>query len=168
MPEKTKTYKPMTRCGFERLAAEHEELRTKERPKVLQGIQVAAAEGDRSENAEYIYGRKRLRDIDRRLRYLNDLLKDVQVVDPTTLSGDRVSFGATVTVVDDSGAEKIYTIVGEGEADQRPDGISLHSPMAKALLGKRIGDVVTVRRPKGDVDLEVLAIGFGQPGVRPE
>ncbi len=156
-------YKPMTRTGFTKLAAEHDELLLVERPKVVQGIATAAAEGDRSENAEYIYGKKRLRELDKRLRYLGQLLKDVKLVDPERLSGDKVAFGSTVVVVDEDGNEKRYQIVGEGESDHIPGSISWQTPVAKALLGKKIGDVVTVSRPAGDIELEITGVEFIVP-----
>lgn len=158
-PEKPK--KPMTRNGFQKLAAEHDELLLVERPKILQGIQIAAAEGDRSENAEYIYGRKRLRELDKRLRYLGSLLKDVKLVDPEQLTGDRVCFGSTVKVLDEAGQTKTYTIVGEGEADYKAHSISHLSPVAKALHGKRVGDIVLVNTPAGEVELEIIGLYFG-------
>lgn len=164
MPVKTSTKKakrPLTRAGFEKLAAEHDELLLHERPKILQGIQTAAAEGDRSENAEYIYGRKRLRELDKRLRYLGNLLKDVQIIDPERLEGFRVCFGSTVKVLDDRGDEKTYTIVGEGEADYKNNSISHLSPVAKALHGKRVGDVVLVQTPSGEIELEIIGLYFG-------
>lgn len=151
----------MTRSGFQKLAAEHDELLLVERPKILQGIQIAAAEGDRSENAEYIYGRKRLRELDKRLRYLGGLLKDVQLVDPEQLTGNRVCFGSTVRVLDESGKERSYTIVGEGEADYRQQSISHLSPVAKALHGKQVGDIVLVLTPAGEVELEIVGLYFG-------
>jgi len=152
--------KPMTKNGFNKLAEEHEWLARTERPKVVHGIQVAAAEGDRSENAEYIYGKKRLRELDKRLRYLDSLLKDVQIIDPDLLSGDKVCVGSTVSVVDDENNRNTYTIVGEGESDYRDNTISWKSPVAKALLGKKVGDVVFVEKPKGDVDLEIFDLHF--------
>lgn len=157
MEEKPK--KPMTRQGFEKLAAEHDELLLVERPKVVNGVQIAAAEGDRSENAEYIYGKKRLREIDKRLRYLGGLLKDIKLVDPEYLEGSKVCFGSTVTVTDEEGVDRTYTIVGEGEADGK--AISWVSPVAKALLGKKVGDVVLVRRPAGEIEFEVSDLHFG-------
>ncbi len=152
--------KPMTRLGHGKLAEEHDVLARTERPKVLEGIQIAAAEGDRSENAEYIYGRKRLREMDRRLRYLDGLLKDVQIIDPSKLTGDRVLFGSTVTVREEDGAEKQFTIVGEGETEFYVDGVSWKAPVAKALLGKRVGDLVTIYRPKGDLEVEIAQVKF--------
>ena len=155
-----KPYKPMTRAGFERLAAEHDELLLQERPKVVQGIATAAAEGDRSENAEYIYGKKRLRELDKRLRYLGQLLKDVQIIDPEKFKGDTVAFGSTVTVRDDHGVEKRYQIVGEGESDHISGSISWQTPVAKALVGKKKGAMVTVERPAGEIELEIIGIEF--------
>lgn len=161
-PEKDK--RPLTRKGYQKLAAEHDELLLVERPRVVQGIATAAAEGDRSENAEYIYGKKKLRELDKRLRYLGQLLKDIKVVDPERLSGDRVCFGATVVVIDEDGAEKRYTIVGEGEADLALGEISFKSPVARALMGKRVGDVIVARRPAGEIELEITDLLFaGRP-----
>lgn len=157
-----KPKKPMTRRGFEKLAAEHDELLLVERPKVVLGVQTAAAEGDRSENAEYIYGKKRLREIDKRLRYLGGLLKDVKLVYPENLQGEKVCFGSTVTVTDDKGSSRVYTIVGEGEADMNGKEISWLSPVAKALLGKKIGDLVLVRRPAGEIEFEIADLHFGE------
>lgn len=151
----------MTRKGFERLAAEHDQLLLEERPKVVKGVQIAAAEGDRSENAEYIYGKKRLREIDKRLKYLGGILKDIKLVDPEYLEGDKVCFGSTVTITDEEGKERVYTIVGDGEADHSGKEISWLSPVAKALLGKRVGDVVLVRRPAGEMEFEITDLHFG-------
>jgi transcription elongation factor GreB len=157
-----KPAKPMTRGGFTILADEHEWLARTERPRVLAAIQVAAAEGDRSENAEYIYGRKRLRELDKRLRYLDSLLTDVQIIDIEFLRGSKVCVGSTVTVVDEDGETKVWTIVGEGEADHRNATISWKSPVAKALIGKAVGDTVLAPRPKGDVELEIIDLHFGK------
>ena len=150
----------MTRAGFKLLAEEHDELMTIERPKVVSGITIAAAEGDRSENAEYIYGKKRLRELDKRLRYLGLLLKDVKLVDPERLAGDRVCFGSTVFLRDEDGVEKGYTIVGEGESDHLVGSISFKSPVALAVLGKRVGDIVVAHRPAGDRELEIVDLKF--------
>ncbi len=152
--------KPLTRHGFQMLAKEHDELMLVERPKVVLGIQIAAAEGDRSENAEYIYGRKRLRELDKRLRYLGGLLKDVALVDPAQLSGDKVSFGATVVVCDEDGKDHTWTIVGEGETEFYPGGVCYKAPVALALIGRRVGDVVIARRPAGDLELEITDLFF--------
>jgi len=153
--------KPVTKLGHSKMADEHEFLARTERPKVLDGIQIAAAEGDRSENAEYIYGRKRLRELDRRLRYLDALLKDTQIIDQDKLSGERVIFGSTVVVLTEQGEKKKYTIVGEGETEFHQSGVSWKSPVAKALLGKKVGDSVTIHRPAGDIEVDIEALIFG-------
>lgn len=161
-----KELKPMTRDGFTLLAAEHDELLLVERPKVVQGIATAAAEGDRSENAEYIYGKKRLRELDKRLRYLGGLLKDVKLVDPQLLEGTKVCFGSTVKIRDEDGKEREYTIVGEGESDHVKGGISYKSPVARALIGKHLGDFVVAQRPAGEIELEILGLKFGTKVVQ--
>ncbi|MEI8025398.1 MAG: GreA/GreB family elongation factor [Pseudomonadota bacterium] len=153
--------KPVTKLGHSKMADEHEFLARTERPKVLEGIQIAAAEGDRSENAEYIYGRKRLRELDRRLRYLDALLKDTQIIDQDKISGERVIFGSTVVVLTEQGEKKKYTIVGEGETEFHQSAVSWKSPVAKALLGKKVGDSVTIYRPAGDIEVEIEELIFG-------
>lgn len=150
--------KKLTHRGFERLHSEYEDLLYSKRPPILKGISNAAAEGDRSENAEYIYGKKHLRELDKRLSYLASLLKDAQVVYPTQLSHNRVSFGSTVVFQDDSGQEKSIMIVGEGETDFYPNSVSERSPIAQALLGKQIGDRVEIHRPKGILEVKVIRI----------
>lgn len=157
--------KPMTLSGFRTLQKEHETLTKVERPVVLQRIADAAAEGDRSENAEYIYGRKRLRELDKRLAYLSTLLGDVEIVDPTTLSGSKVCFGATVVIEEAGGKKNRWQIVGEGESDTALGSISWRSPMARALLGKVVGDVVVVERPAGEIEIEVLELWFADRRV---
>ncbi len=152
--------KPLTKAGQKRLAEEHHQLAFVRRPQVVEGIARAAADGDRSENAEYIYGKKLLREIDKRLRYLHNLLDGAQIIDPGVLSGDKVCFGSTVTVTDENEVVKKWTIVGDGETDGSGDQISWHSPVAKALLGKKVGDQVTVKRPKGEIDLEISDLEF--------
>jgi transcription elongation factor GreB len=132
-----------------------------ERPRVVKGVADAAAEGDRSENAEYIYGKKRLREIDRRIKYLSERLDAVTVVeiDPAR-SPERVVFGAYVDVIDEDGNEKTLRIVGPDEFDGEKNFISMDSPIGKALMKKREGDVVHVVRPMGDVELEIVGIRF--------
>lgn len=159
------TRKPMTLAGFRTLQKEHETLSKVERPVVLQRIADAAAEGDRSENAEYIYGRKRLRELDKRLAYLSTLLGDVEIIDPTTLQGVRVCFGATVVLEEDNGKRARWQIVGEGESDTAQGTISWKSPVARALLGKTVGEVVSVERPAGEVEIEILELWFGERRV---
>jgi len=159
MEQKSKLTKPMTRPGYIRLADEFNNLRNVERPRVVEKIATAAAEGDRSENAEYIYGKKRLRELDKRLRYLSELLKDVQIIDLPSGSLFVVSFGATVEILENYTSRKRYTIVGVGESDAQKGTVSWQSPMGKALFGKKVGDTVTVRRPIGDLEVEIVAIG---------
>lgn len=157
--------KPLTLAGFRILSKEHEQLSRVERPRVVQGVTNAAAEGDRSENAEYIYGKKRLREIDKRLQYLGKLLGDVDIIDPVSLTGSKVCFGATVVFEetnDEDGRKlkKKWQIVGEGESDTANGTISWQSPMARALMGKQVGDVVTVERPAGEIQIKVLELWF--------
>lgn len=150
--------KPMTRLGHRHLLAEYEELVNKTRPKIVEAIAVAAAEGDRSENAEYVYGKKRLRELDKRIRYLDSLLSNVRIM-PLPATFERVAFGLEITVRnEDDRKETTWKIVGEGENHFHTGGISLNTPVAKALLGKKIGDLVEVERPKGPAVFEILAI----------
>jgi transcription elongation factor GreB len=151
---------PMTPAGYTRIVAEFEQLRDVERPKVVAGVATAAAEGDRSENAEYIYGKKRLREIDKRLYYLSGLLKDVQIVDPQHLKGDRVCFACTVTIKEEEGKQRRYQIVGVGESDVGLGSISWRSPLAKGLMGKKVGDFVEIEKPSGLETFEVVKIEF--------
>jgi transcription elongation factor GreB len=154
--------RPLTLQGYRALLAEHEQLHKVERPRVVTGVTNAAAEGDRSENAEYIYGKKRLREIDKRLQYLSSLLTDVEIIDPANLQGDKVCFGATVVIQEAAATTtKKWQIVGEGESDTSKGTISWKSPMAKALIGKKVGELVTVERPAGEVDVEVIELWFG-------
>lgn len=156
----SKLKKPLTKKGHKKLADEHAHLAKVVRPKVVDGIATAAAEGDRSENAEYIYGKKRLRELDKRIRYLNSVLKDAQIIDPSHLSGTRVCFGCTVRVLDEEGVEKEWMLVGDGETDFHEGKISWKSPVARALFGKNIGDFVTAIRPAGEAEFEILEIRF--------
>src|ERR1700688_3580719 len=126
----------LSKKGFLKLRAEFDELSLRERPKVVAGVSTAAAEGDRSENAEYIYGKKRLREIDKRLQYLSRLLKNPRVIDRSMVSTKVVSFGSRVSVINSEGARYSWTIVGEGEADFRGGTISDQAPVAKAIFGK--------------------------------
>ena len=149
--------------GARRLRAELDQLWLVERPAVTQAVSEAAAMGDRSENAEYIYGKRRLREIDRRMHYLTKRLESAVVVDPKTERGDKskIFFGATVELEDEEGEKRVYRIVGEDEIDSNGGHISWRSPIGRALLGKRSGDVITVRRPAGDVELEITAVRYG-------
>jgi transcription elongation factor GreB len=146
--------------GAHRLNDELVRLRTVERPKTVQEVKDAAAQGDRSENAEYIYGKKRLREIDRRLNFLAKRLDTAVLVDPREQRGDKVFFGATVEVEDEGGARNTYVIVGEDETDSARGHISWRSPVGRALLGKKAGEVVLVRRPAGETELEVVAVRY--------
>lgn len=154
-------HKPLTPDGFKRLSAQYHQLFEVERPKMVENMATAAAEGDRSENAEYIYSRKRIREIDKKLRQLTHLLKDVTVVDPRNIKSDRVEFGATVTIEDEHGERAVWTIVGEGEADVGERTISFKSPLARALTGRKVGDFLLFRKPSGEVELEIIALTFG-------
>lgn len=149
--------------GFRRIHDEVEFLTRKERPRVVQEVQDAAAQGDRSENAEYIYGKKRLREIDRRLNFLGARLKHVVVVDPAKRVGkDVVFFGATVDVEDEDGATLTWQIVGEDETDPNVGRVSWKSPIGRALLKKRAGDTVTYAKPEGArVEITLLAVRYG-------
>jgi transcription elongation factor GreB len=150
--------KKITRKGHAILKAEYEDLLHRQRPKIVKGIADAAAEGDRSENAEYIYGKKHLREVDKRLQYLAVLLKDAQVIDPARQSLSQVGFGLTVGVQGESGEINKYMIVGEGETDFYPGSISERSPVAQALLGKKLGDIVEIHRPKGVLEVEICEL----------
>lgn len=148
--------------GYERLRAELERLWREERPRVTREVAEAAAHGDRSENAEYIYGKKRLREIDRRLRFLQKRLEVLRVVDPLAQEDvSRVFFGATVTLEDDdTGAVQTWQLVGPDEIDLAAGRISVDSPVARALFGRRVGDQVTVHRPRGDADFTIVGIKY--------
>jgi transcription elongation factor GreB len=147
--------------GARRLSEELSRLCSIERPKTVQEVADAAAQGDRSENAEYIYGKKRLREIDRRIQYLTKRLDHAELVDPKLQRGDKIFFGATVELEDEEGARSTFVIVGEDEIDSASGRISWRSPVGRALLGKRPGDVVTVRRPAGEIELEILSVRYG-------
>ena len=135
-------------------------LWTKERPRVTQAVSDAAALGDRSENADYIYGKRRLREIDRRVRFLSKRLDVVKIVNQAPDDPRRVFFGAWVTIEDEEGTDKTYRIVGADESDLNTGFISIDSPVARALLGKGEGDEVTVRVPKGDVIYTITKVEY--------
>jgi transcription elongation factor GreB len=155
----------ITPAGYSRLADELDHLWRVDRPKVTREVEAAAAMGDRSENAEYIYGKKRLREIDRRLRYLKKRLEALTVVSDAPPALDRVYFGAHVTVTDEDGQAVTYRLVGGDEINLEKRWISVASPVGKALLGKHRGDVVVVQRPRGEAELCIVAIRYDQgPG----
>lgn len=151
----------ITPGGHKRLVEELDRLWRVERPKVVEVVSWAAGNGDRSENGDYLYGKKRLREIDRRVRFLRKRLEIAEIVDPAEQKRrDRVYFGATVTYADDDTAEQTVTIVGADEADSSNGRISWVSPLARALLGKEVGDTVVIRPPGGAREIEVVAIKY--------
>lgn len=150
----------ITAEGFRAIQLEVERLWWKERPRVTEEVATAAAHGDRSENAEYKYGKKKLREIDRRIRHLTKKLERLTVVEPSEEQRGRVYFGAWVTIEDEDGKQQTYRIVGGDETDLAARKISVESPVAKALLGKAVGEVATVLRPKGPTEVEVIAIRY--------
>lgn len=146
----------ITPAGLQALKDELKELIQKERPALVKTVAWAASNGDRSENADYIYGKRRLREIDRRVAFLTDKIETAQVVDPATMTGDKVVFGMYVTVEDEEGEEKTYQIVGEDEINVEAGKISWKSPVAKALLGKKNGDIAVIQKPSGPVEVTIL------------
>jgi transcription elongation factor GreB len=160
LPAGTKNY--ITPAGFKRLQDELKQLRRVERPKVVETVAWAAGNGDRSENGDYIYGKKRLREIDRRMRFLTKRLEIAEVVDPAQQKKrDQVFFGATVTYADARDQERKVRIVGVDEARHDQGEVSWVSPVARALLKAREGDVVEVRTPGGVEPIEVVKIEYG-------
>ena len=146
--------------GARRLRAELDELWRVERPAVTRAVSDAAALGDRSENAEYIYGKKMLREIDRRVRFLRGRLDGLNVVSQPPSDRSRVFFGAWVTVEDDAGASRRHRVVGPDEFDREPGYVSMDSPLGRALLGKRAGDDIEVMLPAGPQSLTITAIDY--------
>lgn len=151
----------ITPKGFAALQAAHHQLFAVERPKVVEVVSWAAGNGDRSENGDYLYGRKRLREIDRELNRLARRMKDAQVVDPRKQPDkSRVFFGATVAAIDENDVESTYTLVGVDEADANAGRINWNTPIARALRGAQVGDLRIVQLPGGSRELEVLAIRY--------
>ena len=157
-PQGVKNY--ITPAGYARMRDELKQLLDVERPEVVRVVSWAASNGDRSENGDYIYGKKRLREIDRRIRFLIKRLEIAEVVDARGQEQDRVFFGATVTVSDGEGRERAVSIVGLDEVDPLRGRVSWISPIAKALLKAREGDSVTLRTPSGVEQLEVVEIRY--------
>ena len=154
----------LTPEGAKKLADELRLLTTAERPKVVQEVSDAAAQGDRSENAEYIYGKKRLREIDRRIRFLTKRLDIAEVVDPSLHHGnEQVFFGATVRYASDHGDERTIRIIGVDEAESAQGEVSWIAPIARALLKARVGDEVRLTTPRGVEVLEVLEVSYPAP-----
>lgn len=151
----------ITPDGFARVRAEYEELFGTERPKLVETISWAAANGDRSENGDYIYGRKRLRELDRRLSHLSRIMKAAKIVDPATQEArDQVRFGATVELADEDDERRTLTIVGDDEADAAVGRIGWSAPLSRALIGAKIGDERIVRLPAGEKSYEVMEIRY--------
>jgi transcription elongation factor GreB len=150
----------ITPAGAQKLTDELNNLLRVERPKTVETVAVAAAHGDRSENAEYKYGKQRLREIDRRLRFLQKRLDKARVVKPEDQSGDKVFFGAFVEVEDEDGKRKRYQLVGEDESEPHEGRISWRSPLGRSLLKRQLGEFVTVKRPAGEIELEIVAITY--------
>lgn len=150
----------ITAAGAARLKAELDELWKVERPRVTQAVSEAAAQGDRSENAEYTYGKRRLREIDRRVRFLRKRLDGMTVVDQPPTDRRRVYFGAWVTLEDDDGKQTRHRIVGPDEFDMNPGYISMDAPLARALMGKRLDDEVKVQLPGGERSLVIVDVGY--------
>jgi transcription elongation factor GreB len=151
----------ITPQGFARLRAEYDELFGVERPKIVEIVSWAASLGDRSENADYLYGKKRLREIDRRLAHLARVMKAAKIVDPSsqTATGE-VRFGATVELADEADNRRVLTIVGDDEADAREGLIGWSAPFARALIGAKVGEERVVRLPNGEKSYEVIAIKY--------
>ena len=161
LPAGGKNY--ITPAGYARLRDELLDLIDNERPKVIEAVHWAASNGDRSENGDYLYGKKRLREIDRRIRFLTKRLEIAEVVDPSLHAGsNQVFFGSTVTYIDDEGIERTITIMGIDEADSRESQVSWISPVARELLKAHVGDEVLLPTPGGVRSLEVVAVQYPQ------
>ena len=152
----------ITPAGYDRLRSELMQLLDGERPELVRTVAWAASNGDRSENADYLYGKRRLREIDRRIRFLTKRLDRAEIVDPAVREPtDQVFFGARVTYVDHAGEERTITIVGVDEVDPARRRVSWIAPVARALLKSRIGDIVTFPSPRGIEELEILDVHYG-------
>ncbi len=154
----------LTPSGYQALMQERDHLLKVERPKTVEIVSWAASNGDRSENGDYIYGKRRLREIDRRLRFLTKRLAIAQVVDPTAQQGnDQVFFGAEVSIADSDGVSQTYRIVGVDETHLWANGISWISPLARALIKSREGDTVTFQSPSGQRTVDILSVSYSVP-----
>ena len=159
-PDESRKPGLITAAGYRALQQEAEQLWTVERPKVVKEVAIAAAEGARSENAEYIYGKRKLAEIDHRLAFLGKRLDVLKVAAERPVDDGRVQFGAYVTLEDEDGTEHCYQIVGSDETDAAQRRISMDAPLALALIGKRIGDEVTVVRPKGEIGYTITHVQY--------
>ncbi len=148
----------MTPAGAYQLKVELKKLLNQDRPELVKVISWAASNGDRSENGDYIYGKRRLREIDRRIRFLTQQLEAAEIIDPALQKSDRIRFGATVTLLDEENHRRTYRIVGKDEIDPKHGCVSWASPIAKALLNAQVGDVVQLQTPRGQQELEILEI----------
>ena len=158
MTLKTPNY--ITPQGLKNIQTELNELLYIERPQIVKTVAWAASLGDRSENADYIYGKRRLREIDRRILFLQKRLDNIEVIAARDVKSDKISFSATVTIEDEAGTRTTYQIVGVDELDPKNGRISWQSPLARALLGKKAGDSVVVKKPKGDEEVCVIKIEY--------
>jgi transcription elongation factor GreB len=151
----------ITPAGYRALREEYEALYGVERPRIVDVISWAASNGDRSENGDYLYGRKRLREIDRRINFLSRRMKDAKVTDPAAQPDrSRIWFGATVTLADEEDRERVVTLVGEDETDAGAGRIAWNSPIGRAIKGAAVGDVRSVALPSGTCDYEIVAIAY--------
>lgn len=148
----------LTPDAYEAMKGELYELLEGERPKVVAAVSTAAAMGDRSENAEYIYGKRRLREIDKRVRFLQKRLSDVEVISSENASTTDVRFGSWVKVENDSGEQKVFCLVGPDETDSSGKKVTYTSPLGQAILGKKVGDAVEIQSPRGTISYKVLNI----------
>ena len=151
----------ITPLGFNKLQAEYSHLKRRERPEVVEVVSWAASNGDRSENGDYIYGKRRLREIDKRLRYLRRQLDSAEIVDPCNITqSDKIVFGATVGIEDEEGAKKTYMIVGVDESEPEKGKISWKSPLARALMKGRCGEWISFKTPQGERDIEIVSVEY--------
>lgn len=158
----------ISKRGLERITRELEWLNKTERPRIVAEVSYAASLGDRSENSEYLYGKKRLREIDRRLRFLINRLDNIIVVDPAEQKHEAIVFGATVTIETEDGEEQVWRIFGEDEVNVEKGILSWRSPLARALLGKKEGDSVQFHAPGGSRELEILDVAYNPQPPLPE
>jgi transcription elongation factor GreB len=152
--------------GHARIVKEYNALLHDERPRITAEVAYAASLGDRSENSEYLYGKKRLREIDKRLHFLQKRMESMQVIDPTDFSGPTVRFGATVTIQDEDGAEQVWTILGEDEVDLDQGRISYASPLGRALMGRSEDDTVAFDTPRGRREVTIVSVTFPKAPAR--
>lgn len=158
IPAGSKNY--ITPSGAKKLKDELHQLLTKDRPDLTQVIAWAASNGDRSENADYIYGKRRLREIDRRIHFLTKRIEAFEIIDPATIKSEQVLFGATVEVSYEDGQQKKYQIVGIDETDAASGKISWISPMARALLKAKKGDLINFQSPRGNIEIEIISVNY--------